>query len=270
MADVASQSHSNIYALHTTKTQGPPSVKYRGFFLNDEAPALTGFINANYPPSPYGPGYNHEFYSTVFELLLRLRANYMWPAQWNSMFAVDDPKNQDTAKKYGIVMGTSHTEPLTRATKEWGIFGHGDWQWNTNNQSVYPFLLDGARRAKGYEWVMTMGMRGSGDTALSGDIETAMLEDIVAAEREILATVYGNSSLDEIPQMWCLYKEVQAYYEQGMRVPDDIILLWTDDNWGNVRRLPVESEYDRKGGAGVYYVSLLLPLSTALLMKSAL
>ncbi|KAH7030226.1 hypothetical protein B0J12DRAFT_322533 [Macrophomina phaseolina] len=251
MADVPPASHAAIYALNTTKTQGPPSVKYRGFFINDEAPALTGWMNANFQKSKYGSAFGAEFYAMVFELLLRLRANYLWPAMWGSMFNVDDPRNQPLADEYGVVMGTSHTEPMMRATNEWGTFGKGAWQWNTNNQSIYPFFVEGAERAKPYEGVMTVGMRGSGDTALSAGVETEMLENIVDTQRQILKDVYGSET--GVPQVWCLYKEVQGYYEAGMRVPDDVILLWADDNWGNARRLPVGNETERSGGAGVYY-----------------
>ncbi|KAF2456534.1 hypothetical protein BDY21DRAFT_347479 [Lineolata rhizophorae] len=253
-ADVPSKSHDAIYAINTTKVQGSPSVKYRGFFLNDEAPALTGWINAKYPPSPYGPGYNADFYWTVFELLLRLRANYIWPAgaDWGQTFFVDDMRNQPLADAMGIVIGTSHTEPMARATKEWQLFGEGPWQWNTNNESIIPFMKYGAERARPYENVITMGMRGSGDTALSATIQTEMLEDIVATQRDLLEEVH-TEDITSIPQMWCLYKEVQGYFEAGMRVPDDVTLLWADDNWGNVRRLPVGNETERSGGAGVYF-----------------
>ncbi|KAK4903098.1 hypothetical protein LTR27_000026 [Elasticomyces elasticus] len=255
-ADSPPQKHESIHATNTTVVQASPSVKYRGFFLNDEAPALTGYIMAKFPPSPWGPGYNADFYKTVFELLLRLRANYLWPTQWNSMFNVDDPRSQALADEYGVVMGSSHTEPMVRATKEWNVFGEGPWQWNTNNASIYPFFVEGAERAKPYESVITMGMRGSGDTALGAGIETELLENVVATQTEILANIWGNASVqdpDIVPQMWCLYKEVQGYYEAGMTVPDYITLLWTDDNFGNIRRLPVGNETDRIGGAGVYY-----------------
>ncbi|KAL1652346.1 hypothetical protein SLS58_000473 [Diplodia intermedia] len=251
MADSAPASHAAIYAIDTSKTQGPPSVKYRGFFINDEAPALTGWMNERYPKSKYGSAFGAEFYAMVFELLLRLRANYLWPAMWGSMFNVDDPRNQPLADEYGVVMGTSHTEPMMRATNEWSTFGKGQWQWNTNNESIYPFFVEGVERAKPYEGVVTIGMRGSADTAMSDSVQTEMLEDIVDTQRQILTDVYGSDSA--VPQMWCLYKEVQGYYEAGMRVPDDVILLWADDNWGNNRRLPAGNETDRPGGAGVYY-----------------
>lgn len=126
-ADSPPQKHDCIYAINTTKVQKSPSVKYRGFFLNDEAPALTGYINEKFGFNQYGSNFNAPFYHTIFELLLRLRANYLWPAQWNSMFNVDDPRSQALADEYGIVMGTSHTEPMMRSTKEWSVFGNGTW-----------------------------------------------------------------------------------------------------------------------------------------------
>ncbi|KAK5130552.1 hypothetical protein LTR08_001932 [Meristemomyces frigidus] len=255
-ADSPPQKHDSIHAANVTTVQGSPSVKYRGFFINDEAPALTGYVDAKFPPSQYGPGFNADLYKTIFELLLRLRANYLWPAQWNSMFNVDDARSQPLADEYGIVMGTSHTEPMDRATKEWNVFGEGPWQWNINNESIYPFFVEGAERAKPYETLLTMGMRGSGDTALGSGIETDLLENVVAAQTEILASIWGNASVqnpDVVPQLWCLYKEVQGYYQAGMTVPEYITLLWTDDNFGNIRRLPLANETDRSGGAGVYY-----------------
>lgn len=172
------------------------------------------------------------------------------------MFNVDDPHNQALADEYGIVMGTSHTEPMMRATKEWNEFGDGPWLWSTNNESIYPFFVEGAERSKPYEGVLTIGMRGSHDTPISDDIEIELLENVVAAQTEILDQIWGNESVrnpDIVPQVWCLYKEVQGYFEQGMSVDDDITLLWADDNWGNNRRLPVGNETQRAGGAGVYY-----------------
>lgn len=208
-ADVPPKSHDIACAFRTAKAQASTFVKYRGIFLNDEAPALTGFINAKYPAGKYGPGFNANFSSTVFEFL-RSRANYLWPAQWNSMFNVDDARSQPLADEYDIVMGTNHIEPMMRATKEWNTFGHGPWQWNLNNASICSLFVEGAQRAKPYEGVMTMRMRGSGDTAMSAGIGTDMLENIVQMQRQILIDVYGNAT---VPQMWCLYEEVQSYYE---------------------------------------------------------
>ncbi|KAF2848461.1 glycoside hydrolase family 115 protein [Plenodomus tracheiphilus IPT5] len=253
-ADVPAKSHESIYALQAIKVQKTPTVKYRGFFINDEAPALTGWANDRYPISPYGAPFGAEFYAKVFELLLRSKANYLWPAMWNGMFNVDDLRNQPLADEYGIVMGTSHTEPMVRATSEWNKVAKGaesGWSWATNNATLYEYFTEGAKRAAPYENVVTVGMRGYHDTAMSSDVQTSVLEAVVEAQQDILTKVYGNAS--EVPQMWCLYKEVQDYFEAGMQVPDWVTLLWTEDNWQNIRRLPVGDEKKRSGGAGVYY-----------------
>ncbi|KAL1596587.1 hypothetical protein SLS60_009235 [Paraconiothyrium brasiliense] len=253
-ADVPPKSHSSIFALRSTKVQKTPSVKYRGFFINDEAPALTGWANGKYPKSAYGSPFGAEFYSHVFELLLRSRANYLWPAMWSSMFNVDDPRNQPLADAYGIVMGSSHTEPMVRATQEWTKVAKGtdsSWSWATNNATLYKYFMEGAERAKPYENVVTVGMRGYHDTAMSADTQTAVLEAVVEAQEEIMDKVWGDAG--KVPQMWCLYKEVQDYFEAGMKVPDWVTLLWTEDNWQNIRRLPEGDEKKRSGGAGVYY-----------------
>jgi hypothetical protein len=244
-ADVATAPQSNIYALDIVKTQGPPSVKYRGIFLNDEQPALTNWVKEKYS------GYNSQFYVRVFELLLRLRANYLWPTMWDSMFNVDDTKNPSLADSYGVVMGTSHTEPLMRSTKEQSKYMTGSWDWSSNKQNVIKFLTDGAKRAKPYESLFTMGMRGSGDTA-SPSLTAASLADVIQSQQSILSSTI-STNLSSIPQMWCLYKEVGGYYQNGLKVPDDITLLWSDDNVGNMQRLPIPSEVTREAGAGVYY-----------------
>lgn len=170
------------------------------------------------------------------------------------MFMVDDPRNGPLADEYAVVMGSSHTEPMARATKEWRFFGKGGdagWQWATNNETLREYFTEGAERAKNFEHVITVGMRGYHDTAMSADVQTEVLEAVVNAQQEILDEVYGDAS--KVPQMWCLYKEVQDYFEAGMRVPDHVTLLWTEDNWENIRRLPVGDEKNRSGGAGVYY-----------------
>jgi hypothetical protein len=255
-ADVPAAQHRAVYALRSNASavRGPPSVKYRGIFLNDEAPALTGWVNAKFPRGPHGSAYGADFYALVFELLLRLRANTLWPAMWDGMFGVDDPRNQPLADEFGVVMGTSHTEPFMRSTKEWSVFGEGAWQWHTNRARIEPFLREGARRARPFESVFTVGMRGTHDTPMSAGIEKELLQGIVEKQREIL----GEEGLLNVTQVWCLYKEVLGYYDAGMTVPDDVTLLWADDNWGNIRRLPAEKERGRMGGGGVYYVSTLV------------
>ncbi|WP_020207664.1 glycosyl hydrolase 115 family protein [Gilvimarinus chinensis] len=245
-ADVAVKKRDNLFIKANTRIIDAPVVKYRGIFLNDEAPALTGWVEENYGD------YNHEFYDKVFELLMRLRANYLWPAMWNNAFADDDPKNLELAHQRGIVMGTSHHEPMMRADKEWNRYGEGPWDYERNPDKLYQFWREGAERNKPFDSIYTLGMRGQADTPMSDEQNIGLLEKIVADQREILDDVF-EQDLNKVPQVWALYKEVQGYYEDGMRVPDDVTLLWADDNWGNIRRLPTPDERQRSGGAGVYY-----------------
>ena len=246
--DVPPKHHAELFVKAGKYVQGPPAVKYRGIFLNDEAPDLTGWANAKFG------GYNHGFYTNVFELLLRLKANYLWPAMWNNCFSEDDPLDPKLADEYGIVMGTSHVEPMMRADKEWGRAGYAESQWNFDKSSVIlsNFWQAGIERNRPYENIITMAMRGKIDTPMSPTANIALLEKIVATQRDIITDVYHANATD-VPQLWALYKEVQEYYEKGMRVPDDITLLWCDDNWGNLRRLPGAADRGRKGGAGIYY-----------------
>jgi hypothetical protein len=245
-ADVPVTHRDAIYVQPGRHVFGEPVVKYRGIFLNDEAPALSGWAKEKFG------GFNHEFYAHVFELILRLRGNYLWPAMWGSAFIDDDPQNAPLADEYGIVMGTSHHEPLMRAHDEWRRYGKGPWDYSTNAEVLRDFWRTSVERVKDYENIMSIGMRGDGDEAMSEETNVALLEKIVADQREILREVEGKDPR-EIPQLWALYKEVQGYYERGMRVPDDVTLLWCDDNWGNIRRLPTPAERNRAGGAGVYY-----------------
>ncbi|KAG8897350.1 hypothetical protein FRC01_011368, partial [Tulasnella sp. 417] len=171
------------------------------------------------------------------------------------MFGVDDPINQATAHYYGIVMGTSHQEPMMRSTpNEFSKFYPGQkWDWYSNKQNITQYFTEGVQRAKPYESLYTVGMRGSGDVPLTAETNVALLQDIVATQRSILTQVFNGTDVSTVPQVWCLYKEVQNYYEQGMTVPEDVTLLWVDDNFGSIRRFPLPSERNRKGGAGVYY-----------------
>jgi hypothetical protein len=245
-ADVPVQHHEEIFVKPGTFVQGPPAVKYRGIFLNDEAPSLTGWVQEKYG------NYNHEFYTKVFELLLRLKANYLWPAMWNNAFNEDDPLNPQLADEYGIVMGTSHHEPMLRAQQEWKRHGKGPWDYSANSDFLKGFWSEGVERNKKYESIITLAMRGDGDMPMTEDANIALLERIVADQRKIIGERV-NPDLSKVPQDWALYKEVQEYYEKGMRVPDDVTLLWCDDNWGNIRRLPTLEERKRSGGAGIYY-----------------
>ncbi|EPQ55955.1 hypothetical protein GLOTRDRAFT_121307 [Gloeophyllum trabeum ATCC 11539] len=259
-ADVPTTPNSEIYFASSGCQHGAPTVKYRGIFLNDEAPALTNWAIEKYTNGTGSAATNSpfqsSFYTSLFELLLRLKANYLWPAMWSSAFYVDDPLNPYYADLYGIVMGTSHEEPMTRSTPvEWNIYGSGVWDYSVNQQAIYDFWVQGAERSKEYETLYTVGMRGAGDEPLAEGQNIELLEQVVSDQRGILETVFNGTgkTITEIPQTWCLYKEVQGYYEDGMTVPDDVTLMWTDDNWGNIRRLPTSSEMNRTGGAGVYY-----------------
>jgi len=153
---------------------------------------------------------------------------------------------------YAIVMGTSHEEPMMRAEKEWTGGHHGKWDYSTNQAEIDQFWREGMERDRNYEEVVTLGMRGQADTPMSDTANTELLEGIVRNQREILKQTV-NPDLSKVPQVWALYKEVQGYYEKGMRVPDDVTLLWSDDNWGDLRRLPTTDERKRSGGAGIYY-----------------
>ena len=230
-ADVPVVHHDALFVKPGMHVQGPPAVRYRGIFLNDEAPSLTGWVKEKYG------NYNHEFYEKVFELLLRLKANYLWPAMWNSAFNEDDPLNAKLADEYGIVMGTSHHEPMLRAQQEWKRHGQGPWDYSKNASTLQEFWRQGIARNKNYESIITLGMRGDGDLPMSESANISLLERIVSDQRKIIAEQM-NPDVSEVPQDWALYKEVQEYYEKGMRVPDDVTLLWCDDNWGNIRRLP--------------------------------
>ena len=255
-ADVPVQRRSNLFVTAGAR-RDQPRVKYRGFFINDEAPALTSWAKKRFG------GFNHRMYAHVFDLLLRMKGNYLWPAMWEPQaFNDDDPQNTALADAMGVVMGTSHHEPMTRAHAEWhrntdkGVTG-GKWDYASNAANLRTFWRGGIERMMGkddgtpYESVVTLGMRGDGDEAMAEGTATELLERIVADQRRIIADVTGKPA-DRTPQVWALYKEVQDYYDHGMRVPDDVTLLFSDDNWGQIRRLPT-TDLDRKGGYGVYY-----------------
>ena len=245
-ADVPTQRHKDVYIEKGAFTDGEPKVKYRGIFINDEWPCF-----GNWALSHFG-GINSKCYEHIFELVLRLKGNFMWPAMWGSAFYDDDPQNGVLADKMGVVMGTSHHEPMALAQQDWHRNRDGEWNYQTNGEALRRFWTTGIERAKDWETVVTVGMRGDGDEAMEGTGNIKLMERIVADQRAIIESVTGRPA-EETPQVWALYKEVQDYYDQGMQVPDDITLLLCDDNWGNVRRLPTLDAKPRKGGYGMYY-----------------
>jgi hypothetical protein len=266
-AGVPVKKSAELYVLPGRRIYGEPSVKYRGIFLNDEYPALTRWVQHTYGTVPLSvnppihsdiANYGSEFYSKIFEVILRLRGNYLWPAMWNNAFNEDDSLNARLADEYGIVMGNSHQEPMLRAQKEWDrryLKTLGSWSWTSRSDTLVKFWRDGIRRNKDYESIITMGLRGADDTEMGPggpEANMAKLERIVDVQRNIIAEEI-NPDVTRVPQLWCLYKEVQDYYNAGLRVPGDVTLLWAEDNWGNIRRLPTPDERQRSGGAGIYY-----------------
>lgn len=249
-ADVPVEHHDSIFVNKGIYTDGEPAVRYRGIFLNDEAPCLTSWVK-----NTYGTGYgDHRFYQRVFELVLRLRGNMMWPAMWGWAFYADDPENEKTADEMGVMMSTSHHEPMARNHQEYARNrkGWGPWNYQKNKASLQKFFREGIERMKGTEQIVTIGMRGDGDEAMSAEADTKLMTNIINDQRKIIADVTGRKA-SETPQVWALYKEVLDYYDKGMKVPDDVTLLLCDDNWGNVRRVPNAKERKHKGGWGLYY-----------------
>lgn len=249
-ADVPVEHHDSIFVNKGIYTDGEPAVRYRGIFLNDEAPCLTSWVKNTYG-TEYG---DHRFYQRVFELVLRLRGNMMWPAMWGWAFYADDPENEKTADEMGVVMSTSHHEPMARNHQEYARNrkGWGPWNYQKNKTNLQKFFREGIERMKGTEQIVTIGMRGDGDEAMSEEADTKLMTNIINDQRKIIADVTGRKA-SETPQVWALYKEVMDYYDKGMKVPDDVTLLLCDDNWGNVRRVPNAKERKHKGGWGLYY-----------------
>ncbi|WP_254063096.1 glycosyl hydrolase 115 family protein [Caulobacter sp. S45] len=243
-ADVPVPHRPDLYVTAGRRVEAP-AVRYRGIFLNDEDPSLKGWVDATYG------GFNHRFYAKVFELTLRMKGNFLWPAMWGKAFADDDAESPGLANAYGVVMGTSHHEPMARNQAEWTRYGKGPWDYTQNADVLRGFWRKGIERLGSNEALVTVGMRGDGDKPMTEGSPIQLLEKIVADQRKIIGDV---THLDpaRTPQVWAIYKEVQDYYDHGMRVPDDVTLLFSDDNWGDLRRLP-ELGHTRAGGYGVYY-----------------
>jgi hypothetical protein len=245
-ADVPVKKKAALFVNKPILFNDAPKVKYRGFFINDEAPAFSGWTKEKFG------GVNHLVYEKIFELLLRLKGNYLWPAMWGNAFNDDDTLNPKLADEYGIVMGTSHHEPMLRAQQEWKRYGKGKWDYDSNEVVLKEFWRKGIEKMGTHESVVTIGMRGDGDKPMTQGTAIALLERIVADQRKIIEDV-THKPASQTPQLWALYKEVQDYYDKGMRVPDDVTLLLCDDNWGNIRKLPKLTDKPRKGGYGIYY-----------------
>ncbi|MET7569699.1 glycosyl hydrolase 115 family protein [Streptomyces sp. NPDC005492] len=275
--DVPPTRRDQVWVLPGRYSQGTPAVKYRGFFINDENPALGTWAPAYFGPGKapgYPGGFTADFYGRVFEVLLRLKGNYLWPAVWGRAFAEDDPENHRRAAAYGVVMGTSHEAPMMRGIEEWNRHavaavrdasgaivtpghdpygGTGEWSYRLNAPAIRAYWRAGVQRMvdQGFEGVVTLGMRGNGDTSLPDGDGIELMREIIAAQRQIIEEVTGRPAA-ETPQVWTLYKEVQRYWDRGLRAPDDVTVVLTDDNWGNIRKHPDPAE-ERAGGYGLYY-----------------
>ncbi|MBQ0152302.1 MAG: glycosyl hydrolase 115 family protein [Chryseobacterium sp.] len=250
-ADVPVAKKENLYFKKGSYTDGEPAVELRGIFINDEEPAMGGWARATFGD------FNSKFYEKVFELLLRLKGNYMWPAMWGSAFYDDDPQNGPLANEMGIVIGLSHHEPMTMSQQDWHRYMKKNnlpniWDYKKNAKVLDDFWTKGIERSNNWERLVTIGMRGDGDEAMEEGTNIKLLENVVKNQRSIIEKATKNKA-SKTPQVWALYKEVQDYYDAGMRVPEDVVLLFCDDNWGNVRKLPDLTKPLHKGGYGMYY-----------------
>lgn len=244
-----------------------PSVRYRGFFINDEWPAFGNWTTKNFGD------FNAEMYDHVFELLLRLKGNYLWPAMWSARFSEDGPGllNAVLADEYGVVMGASHHEPCLRNGEEYkylrgkdSIYGDA-WNFIANREGITKFWKDGLKRNGNFENVITVGMRGEADTTIMGKDATLadnieLLRDVIQTQNQLIRENI-NPNLSEVPRMLALYKEVEPFFYGdehtagliGSEELEDIILMLCDDNHGNLRTLPTEEMRSHSGGYGMYY-----------------
>lgn len=197
--DTPTKKHDEIYALAVTTYSGEPTVRHRGLFINDEAPGLTSWWSMKHNVDYYP--LDTEFYKHVFDMLLRLKANFIWPAMWASflprpgnIFFTDDPGNHQLATDYGIVVSTSHHEPMQRMTNEWNEDVDGSWDWTVNEENVTDFMRYGAERAKGKDSFFTLGMRGPNDGPIRGDDPIGTLREAFQVQSKILEDVYGNAT----------------------------------------------------------------------------
>ena len=258
-ADVTPTHRDVLYVSPERLRVGPPAVKYRGIFINDEMWGIRPWAAENFAPDE-GLGLGPKTYAKVFELLLRLRANYIWPAMHQKTIPFNCyPQNKVVADNYAIVMGSSHIEPMLRnniAGAEWDREGGGEWDYQKNPAPIREYwarrLVENGR----YENIYTLGMRGKDDEPMkftgTNQEKIALMEQIFADQRALLAKhVYPDP--DKVPQVFIPYTEVLGLYDSGLKVPGSVTICWPDDNFGYIRRLPTAVERTRSGGSGIYY-----------------
>lgn len=257
-ADVTPEKKEAFHLAADYKMVQSPSVEYRGIFINDEDWGLMPWSSLNYEPW-YKPGrIGPQTNERIFELLLRLRANTYWPAMHEcSVPFFLTPGNREAAEKFGIYIGGSHCEPMACSTAgEWSRRGKGDYDYVKNSSSVCHFWEERLKEVSGQEILYTVGMRGVHDGQMQGaktvEEQKAVLERVLKDQRELLRK-YVNKDVEAIPQVFIPYKEVLDIYRAGLEVPEDVTLMWCDDNYGYIKHFPTEVERTRKGGNGVYY-----------------
>lgn len=258
-ADVTPPHRDSLYVAAERLRVGPPAVKYRGIFINDEMWGIRPWAAENHAPDE-GLGLGPKTYARIFELLLRLRANYIWPAMHVKTIPFNCyPQNRVIADNYAIVMGSSHIEPMLRnniAGAEWDREGGGEWDYQKNPAPIREYWARRLTENGRYENVYTLGMRGKDDEPMNfegtKEEKIALMERIFADQRELIAK-HVHPDPDKVPQVFIPYTEVLGLYDSGMKVPGSVTICWPDDNFGYIRRLPTAAERARSGGSGIYY-----------------
>jgi hypothetical protein len=258
-ADVTPRRRDALHVAAERLRIGPPAVKYRGIFINDEMWGIRPWAEQTFAPEE-GTGLGPKTHARIFELLLRLRANHLWPAMHRDTIPFNTyPQNKQVADDYAIVMGSSHIEPMLRNNMhgaEWDREGGGEWNYQTNRDEILRYWERRIQANGRYENLYTLGMRGKDDEPMvaGGTLpeRVALLERIFGDQRSILK-LHIDPDPAKVPQVFIPYTEVLGMYEAGMKVPEDVIICWPDDNFGYLRRLPTEQERKRPGGSGIYY-----------------
>jgi len=251
-ADVPVAHSEALYASPGIYVQDPPKVKYRGIFINDEEPSFGNWARENYG------GINSKMYAHMFELILRLKGNYLWPAMWGKAFNEDDPLNPVVADEYGVVMGTSHHEPLMRNQEEWTKRSRelGEWNYRKNTENMKKFWLEGLKRNAKFDNLPTVGLRGDGDLPLDPnaqfDSNKELLYQLFRDQRELIREAYGRDPAT-VPQMWVVFNEIWTFYNRGVRPPEDVIVTFSDSNFGYLLQLPDEEARRHPDQLGLYY-----------------
>lgn len=257
-ADVVPQVRPHVYVSPGLHIEPTPGVKYRGIFINDEDWGMLPWASKTYADTPgkIGP----QAYARIFQLMTRLRANYCWPAMHRATQAFDiDPQNKVVADEHAIVMGSSHHEPMLRNTSEYDPKVRGPYNYWTNRSEVFKFWETRVKETAEYENIYTVGMRGLDDDGMLAPAGTSIGEkaemiqnEIIPDQRKMLAKHFSRDPAD-VPQTFVPYKEALLQYRSGLKLPDDVTLVWPDDNHGYIRQLSTLREQRRSGGSGVYY-----------------